>query len=111
MISKIDELRATAIDLNADIIAITETWMNDTISNPFLNIPSYKLVVRRDRMDTKDGRGGSILAYAKSNIRCHDISTPENIIQVAALQIRLDDQSLNVYITYRSPNSSDEKNT
>ena len=108
--SKLDELKATAIELNPDIIVITETWTNATICNSYLNIPGYKIITRADRMDTTDGRGGGILAYVKSDITCHEIATPQDIIQVGAFQIKLALQNLNIFIIYRSPNSSTENN-
>ena len=108
--SKIDELKATAIELNPDIIAITKTWTNAAITNSLLNIPGYKIITRKDRTDTKDGRGGGILAYIKSGITRHEIATPQDIIQVGAFQIKLAVQNLNIFIIYRSPNSSTENN-
>ena len=110
MISKIDELKATAIDLAPDVMAITETWTNATICSSFLCIPGYKLVVRMDRADTTNGRGGGILVYAKSTLICHEIALSSDIIQAGAIQIKLTDQCLNIYVIYRSPNSSLENN-
>ena len=110
IISKIEELKVTAVDLNPDILAITETWTNPTVCNSFLDLPGYKLVVRKDRSDTTNGRGGGILVYAKSSIVCHEITAPEDIIQVAAIQTKLIDLNLNIYVIYRSPNSSIENN-
>ena len=109
--SKIQELKATAIDLNPDIIAITETWSNSDICNTFLDVPGFKIVARKDRSDTSNGRGGGILVYAKSTLICHEITTPPDIIQVAAIQTKLNKDSLNTYIVYRSPNSSTENNS
>ena len=108
--SKLQELKATAVDLKPDIIAITETWTNTDICNSFLNIPGYKIVIRKDRGDTTNGRGGGILIYARSTLICQEVSTPPDIIQTAATQVQLSDSSLNVYVVYRSPNSSTENN-
>ena len=108
--SKLQELKATAVDLKPDIIAITETWTNTDICNSFLNIPGYKIVTRKDRGDTTNGRGGGILIYARSTLICQEVSTPLDIIQTAATQVQLSDSSLNVYVVYRSPNSSTENN-
>ena len=108
--AKIDELKATAIDLDPDIMAITESWTNSSISDPFLSIPGYRLIARKDRADTTCGRGGGILMYAKSKVTCHEIATPDDVVQVAAIQAKLSDQNLNVYVIYRSPNSTPENN-
>ena len=109
--SKIDELKATAFDLNPEIIAITESWTNETICNSFLGIPGYKLVTRKDRTDTANGRGGGILVYAKTKIMCHEIATPPEIVQVTAMQIKASDLNLELYVVYRSPNSTAENNS
>ena len=87
--SKLQELKATAVDLKPDIIAITETWTNTDICNSFLNIPGYKIVIRKDRGDTTNGRGGGILIYARSTLICQEISTPPDITQTAATQVQL----------------------
>ena len=65
IISKVDELKAVAIDIKPDVIAITETWTNSSITDYELNIPGYKLQSRNDRTDTAGGRGGGILLYTK----------------------------------------------
>ena len=91
-------------------MAITESWTNPSISDSFLSIPGYRLIARKDRADTSNGRGGGILLYAKSTVVCHELATPDNVVQVAALQAKLSDQNLNIYAVYRSPNSSPENN-
>ena len=95
--SKISELKATAYDLNPDIIAITESWANSSICNTQLAIPGYKLMCRKDRIDTSNGRGGGILVYAKTNSICHEIATPTDMVQSAAMQIRLTDHSHSIW--------------
>ena len=108
--SKIEELKATAADLSPEVIAVTETWTNPSICSSYLNICGYKLVARKDRADTSNGRGGGIVVYVKSSIICHEIETPSEIIQVAAVQTKMTDHGLNIYVVYRSPNSSVENN-
>ena len=41
---------------NADIVAITETWLNATILDSEINIDGYTLL-RKDRIDNKRGGG------------------------------------------------------
>ena len=82
--SKIEELKAMAADLSPDVIAVTETWTNPSISSSYLNICGYKLIARNDRADTLNGRGGGIVVYVKSSITCHEIEIPPEIIQIAA---------------------------
>ena len=65
---KINELKTMACDLEPEVIAVTETWTNQAITNDYLEIPNYVQIARSDRQDTKEGRGGGILVYAKSSI-------------------------------------------
>ena len=108
--SKLEELKATVVDLGPDLIAITKMWTNSSIQNSQLGIEGYQIVLRRARTDTKDGRGGGILMYAKSSITCHELEVPLDVIQLAAVQIKLKDSNLKIHTVYRSPNSSVENN-
>lgn len=53
-----------------DVLAITETWLNDSISNASLDIPGY-VFLRQDR----GSRGGGIGAYVRSSLHYQRIST------------------------------------
>ena len=63
--NKIDELRAIVNVIEPDIVAITESWTNESIGNELLMIDGFEMVAREDRKDTEGGRGGGILVYAK----------------------------------------------
>ena len=56
IVNKIQALKLYAISASPDIIAITETWFHQNISNQYLQIPDYALVSRHDRQDTENGR-------------------------------------------------------
>ena len=60
IVNKVDELRALVAMTKPDVIALTETWTNDSIGNDYLTISDYEIVVRKDREDTDRGRGGGI---------------------------------------------------
>ena len=51
-----------------DIIAITESWSNETIESAFLKIPGYKLPYRQDRLDKSNGHGGGVLLYIRESL-------------------------------------------
>ncbi len=55
-----NELACIASDIKPDIIALTETWCNNDITNAVISIDGYEIVpdLRMDRMDTGGGRGG-----------------------------------------------------
>jgi hypothetical protein len=41
--SKLYELKVISLDLNPDVILLTEAWCNSTIENASLTIENYKL--------------------------------------------------------------------
>ena len=108
---KINELRIMTCDLKPDIIAITETWTNQSITNDYLKILNYSLVARSDRADTNEGRGGGILIYAKSNLNVYHQPNDSDFNQLCEVQVK-DRQGnpISIYIVYRSPNSSEANN-
>ena len=61
LINKRAELRVMINNLNPDIICLTECWTNDTIENGLLMIENYELIMRKDRRDTLNGRGGVLI--------------------------------------------------
>ena len=68
--SKFDDLQIKISENNPDLILITETWCNDSISNAMLHIDGYSLneELRCDRKDTANGIGGGLLVYSKNCI-------------------------------------------
>ena len=111
IVAKISELSAVSFENNPDVIAITESWTNPNIDSSFLQIAGYNLLIRKDREDTTDGRGGGILVYIKNELKCYEIPSPSTAIQIASFKITLDKDDLDMYIVYRSPNSSQENNS
>ena len=63
LLPKLDALRVRAASSSPDIIALTETWLDHSISNSELFIPGY-VIVRKDRKR----HGGGVLAYIKDSI-------------------------------------------
>lgn len=111
IVNKIQELKLYAISASPDIIAITETWTHQNISNQYLQIPDYALVSRHDRQDTENGRGGGILIYVKSSINACETTIPSNFNQHASIDIVSPNSSpISLYVIYRSPNSNATNN-
>jgi len=67
LVNKVNELTATASDLNPDLILVTETWCRSDVTDAYLAVPGYKLQADlcKDREDTTNGVGGGLLVYAK----------------------------------------------
>ena len=68
--SKIDQLEHYIRSNDFDIFCVTETWLNDNVSNSHISIDGYK-IFRKDRVGKQ---GGGELIYVKENIKtvCHD---------------------------------------
>jgi hypothetical protein len=71
LVSKIDELRATATDKQPDIILICETWTNPEISNAELTIDGYCIEtdLRKDCEDAQHGIGGGLIIFTESGLK------------------------------------------
>ncbi len=98
-----------AIDKNFDIISVSETSFNNSITDESVNIPGYSLL-RKDRIC--DHRSGGVCAYVKENLpvkRRHDLES--NIIETMWIEIVLKPKSMFVGICYRPPgqNRNDAK--
>lgn len=111
VVNKIDELKIYASLTQPDIIAITETWTNDSVSNHFLTLPDYAIISRHDRNDTQNGRGGGILIYAKESLRAVESTAQCSFNQFSSIEISPPGgDTLSLFVIYRSPNSSSVNN-
>jgi len=101
---KVNELSCTAVDLNPDLILLTETWLNKDISDAYLTIPGYEL--KSDlRMDREVGRGGGLAVYAKNGIKILKLDhTVTNHIQICKFLVN----DVTVSLVYRPPSAPTE---
>jgi hypothetical protein len=74
LLSKVEELITVVEFLHPDVVLLTETWTNGSISDAMIQIPGYRIEGRKDRLDTKNGVGGGLIFYVKD---CYQI-TPSN---------------------------------
>ena len=61
---KIDELKAYVVEFDLDIIGITDTWLNDGISNSEVAIENVSMY-RKDRSEVKGGCAGGVIVYVR----------------------------------------------
>ena len=66
--SKYDELLVFASSIRPDVIALTESWTNSSISDSQISIPGYSSPIRHDRGDER--KGGGVCCYVHSSIYC-----------------------------------------
>ena len=112
ILSKIIDLEATSYDIKPDLILITESWCNDTISDNVLNITGYNLVseLRKDRIDTTNGIGGGILVYSKQGLNILSVENICNFNQYSHFKVSTSLCDQNVFLIYRPPSSNNINN-
>ena len=67
IVNKRKEVELTIRDENLDLLAITETWLNDKISDEEFNISGYMLF-RKDRKESNKLRGGGVAMYIRNEL-------------------------------------------
>ena len=63
---KFDEICCLVHNVNLDILAVSETWLNDSISSDSLNIQGFAPIIRLDRQNGR--RAGGVALYISSSI-------------------------------------------
>ena len=108
--SKLDELSASVVINNPDIIIITETWCNFNIADSILTINGYFIEpnLRIDRLDTANGIGGGILVYLRTGLKVLCLDNKSDFNQFCQFKLISNNASetLTFTVIYRSPNSS-----
>ena len=91
---------------NHDVVAVTETWWDDS-RNESVAIDDCKLF-RRDR---QEGRGESVAIYIRKGIECEELSLKNSHEQVESLWVTVRDQgskgSLVIGVYYRRPGQTE----
>ena len=66
--NKLDELRCvTERNPNIDILCVSETWLDESVTNEEIAINDFNAPFRLDR---KDANGGGVLIYTKPHVKC-----------------------------------------
>ena len=101
LLPKLDHL---SVELqNYDIVALTETFLDDTISNEKLHIPGFQNPIRRDR----NRHGGGVAIYCKNEIaatRCERFEKME--IEGIWIKINLNNNFIYLSCLYRPPSEN-----
>ena len=89
---------------NFYIISLTETWLNDSISNEDLMFNEFQIPFRKDRVG--DSHGG-VIVYVKRDIPCKRRIDLEIInVECIWVEISLRNKKVLIGTFYRSPNAS-----
>ena len=116
LISKLNDLAILINDHNPDVILITETWCNGTITNAMLNVKGYSIEpdLRIDRNDTFNGIGGGILVYARNGLIVKPVEVENKFnmfVRFKMINQSKDDPDLKVTLVHRPPRSTGIHNT
>ena len=108
IVNKMSEFEITISESKPDIVAITESWAHKNIADSELKLDGYQMY-RKDRSDTKDGRGGGLLLYAKTSLASVACKKLDECCDFSShLWCKIG--SLHVGVVYRSPNSTEANN-
>lgn len=102
LVKKLCEVQHLLHLVTIDLLGITETHLNSSISDDWIRISGYNFV-RNDR----DSRGGGVFIYFKEDLTvypAHGWDRPN--IEVSWLDITMRSRSFLVGCVYRSPNDS-----
>lgn len=77
-LSKFNELKEIIVNSKLDIVCISETWLNKSISDEVIAIDGYNII----RNDRTHSQGGGICVYFKNDLRCKAVSRSEFSMEV-----------------------------
>ena len=97
LLPKLDSLRVEALSSRPHVIALTETWIDSSISDHEIFIPGYSSV-RKDR--SRHGRG--ILLYITESITINSININETS-ELLFVDLRLRHGPVMIGLYYRPP--------
>lgn len=103
MTSKREQLEHLLGNSNIDFLGLTETWITSSSPEALITMPGYDTF----RKDREKGRGGGVLLYVKSTIKCKLIKWPRGTdIECVGVKISLSaEMSLTLICMYRKPSA------
>ena len=104
IMTHMDELRLTFLDIYPLLIGITETWLDNSIADSEIEIPGFS-VQRLDRKSSR--RGGGVAVYLAGDVkygRRNDLE--EDDFEALWIQVRLQNINYLIGCVYRAPSDS-----
>mgnify|MGYP006313577219 CR=1 FL=1 len=102
-------MELTVNEKKIDLIALTESWLEDTMTDSELSITGYT-IFRKDRKQVRDSKGGGVLLYLRDCFNAY-YETELNDLQNGSLWIRIQmssTRSMLVGVCYKSPTARAE---
>ena len=107
IVNKMKVLELTVKQDDLDLVAITETWLHDKITDEEISIEGYTLI-RNDRKDINKHRGGGVALYIKNEL--NPIHKTESYVDAFTesvwCNIRCGREITLLGVCYRAPDSS-----
>jgi len=97
LVNKLDDYKLLIKTENYDFVCLTETWLNENISEDDLKHPSYQ-IIRSDR----GSRGGGVLLSVKTNINIKQIY-PTSSIENTTIKIITSNKTIYFLLLYIPP--------
>lgn len=105
-----DQFKEVILDLDLDIIGVTETWLRPDTPDTAVDIPGYTFM-RKDRTSIDPNcttRGGGVGVYIRNSIRIRPISCiprQENEVGIEQLwiQAQLKRRNISIGVGYKAP--------
>jgi len=112
IVNKQKELNLLVTEEDIDIVGITETWLNDKISDEELSIKGYTLY-RKDRNDTIKTRGGGVAIYVRNEL--HPVYNSDldesDFSESIWCSIKCNSEITVIGVCYRAPDSTETNDT
>ena len=100
LLPKIDTLIAECLLHNPHVVCITETWLDNHISDNELSVPNYK-IIRLDR----SRHGGGVAIYVDSMFTHSILFTGNRDFECVIASLCANNSKFYVCVVYRPPNS------
>ena len=100
LVPKIDNLRTIAASATPSIIALCETWLDESVPESVLFIPNYH-IIRRDR----NRHGGGLLLYISDDIPSTCLCRHSSL-ELLVVELKLKRGLLTLVLFYRPPSSA-----
>ncbi|XP_055522687.1 uncharacterized protein LOC129716869 [Wyeomyia smithii] len=104
---KLDELKLTLQNPKISIACFTESWLTENIRDNCISIPGYSML----RNDRGYSRGGGIIVYFRTNLRCTKLfcteltSNAQDKTECLALDINVNNEKVLLLVIYNPPDN------
>ena len=108
-IDKFEEIVSMVIHHKLGVFAVSESWLNNSISSDLFNIPGFSPMFRLDRSDSRKA-GGVALFTSLSIVTSEGLIWSGNVLKFSRLKCKLIGFFYAVHVCYRPPNSNQVSN-